>query len=263
MSPRLTGGGEKFNLISSFTGSIGQKEGDAVVTKTRLFTGMGSTECGSFIQYPTDPLNWNYFHFHPSNGIYWRPVSPETGEEITEFELVVRRERSCEIYQSVFHNFPDLDEWPTKDVFRKHPSIEDLWEYRYRIDDVIVFSTGEKMNPIPLESRLSGISGIKAALAIGNKQRYPGLILEIEDANEAIGSYSSLPSGLRSLVKDALSIENAKNTRDSHTHESTILIASKGKPFVRTPKGTIHRNMTLTATRWRLMLYITPWISPT
>ncbi|CAI7630595.1 unnamed protein product [Penicillium glandicola] len=235
----------KLSWIYSGGGSIGQKEGDAIVTKTRLFNGIGSTECGSFIQYPTDPSNWNYFHFHPSNGIYWRSVSPETDTEITEFELVIRREESCAFYQSVFHNFPSLDHWSTKDVFRKHPTIEDLWEYRYRIDDIIVFSTGEKVNPVPLESRLSGVSGINAALAFGNKQRYPGLLLELEDANHLEQHYSSLPSELRDLVRTAVSAENTKSTRDGHIHESMIIIASKGKPFVRTPKGTIHRNMTL------------------
>jgi Phosphopantetheine attachment site len=220
-------------------------EGDAIVTKTRLFIGMGSTECGSLIQYPTDPSHWNYFHFHRLNGIYWRPVSPEADGETSDFELIIRRERSCEIYQSVFHNFPHLEEWPTKDVFRKHPTVEDLWEYRYRIDDVIVFSTGEKMNPVPLEHRLSCVSGIKAALVFGNKQRYPGLLLEIDHPNEIVGFYSALPPGLKESVKDTLRLENAKATRDGYIHESMILVARQRNPFIRTPKGTIHRNMTL------------------
>lgn len=216
-----------------------------MVTKTRLFNGLGSTECGSFIQYPTDPSNWNYFHFHPLNGIDWRLVTPKTDGMTVECELVIIRDRSCEVYQSVFHNFPELEEWSTKDVFRKHATIENLWEYGYRIDDTIVFSSGEKMNPIPLERRLSRIPGIRAGLAIGNKQRYPGLLLEIEDPDQNCESYLSLPSTLREDIQDVLKQENAKTNRDGFIHESMILIAGSGKPFIRTPKGTVHRNMTL------------------
>ncbi|KAJ5709450.1 Male sterility NAD-binding [Penicillium malachiteum] len=235
----------KLSWIFSGGGSIGQKEGDTIVTKTRLFNGLGSTECGSFSQFPTDPSYWNYFNFHPSNGIDWRQISSEEENDDTEFELVIRREESCQPYQGVFHNFPNLDEWATKDVFRKHPTVENLWEYRYRIDDVLVFATGEKMNPVPLESRVSGVSGIKAALGFGNQQRFPGLLLEIEEPTSDTGNLYSLPSKLQSLVKSAVSVENARSSRDGHIHDSMIIVASKGKPFVRTSKGTVQRNNTL------------------
>lgn len=226
-------------------GSISQKKGDTVVTKTQLFNGLGSTECGSFIQYSNDPSHWNYFHFHPLNGIHWRPIDPEAEGNEPEFEMVIRRDRSLESYQSVFHNFPELNEWHTKDVFKKHPTEPDLWKYGFRIDDIIVFSTGEKMNPVGIESRLGCIPGIKAALVIGNKQRYPGLILEVEGINKAEPSYSNLSSKVKNSVKDALDMENSNSSRDSHIHESMILIANKEKPFVRTPKGTIYRNKSL------------------
>ncbi|KAJ5436047.1 Male sterility NAD-binding [Penicillium cf. griseofulvum] len=179
----------------------------------RLFVGLGSTECGSFIQYPTDPAHWNYYHFHASNNIHWHPVL-SSEEQSTEFELILHRDSSCNPYQGVFHNFPDLDEWSTKDVFRKHPSIPDYWEYRYRVDDLVVFSTGEKMNPIPVESRVNGIPGIKAALVIGP-------------------------------FKEAVGIENGRNPRDGQIDEKLILIAVSDKAFARTPKGTVNRNQTL------------------
>ncbi|KAK9860837.1 AMP-dependent synthetase/ligase [Penicillium brevicompactum] len=235
----------KLGWIFSGGGPIGQTEGDAIVTKTRLFSGLGTTECGSFIQYPTDPSYWNYFHFHPSNGIHWQPTDPGIRGDGNEFELVLCRDPAISLYQGVFHNFPDLDEWHTKDVFRKHLTIEHLWSYDHRIDDVIVFSTGEKMNPVPIEDRLRGVPGVKAALAIGNRQRFPGLLLEVNDTNEAGGRFSSLSTRLQKLVKEALEAENSKSPRDSHIRKGMILVAGKEKPFVRTPKGTIHRNMTL------------------
>ena len=114
------------------------------MTKTRLLNRLGSTECGSLIHYPTDTSNWNYFHFPLLNGIDWRIVTPKTDGRTVECELLFIRDRSCEVYQSVFHNFPELEEWSTKDVFKKHAAIENLWEYGYRIDDVFVVSSGKK-----------------------------------------------------------------------------------------------------------------------
>ncbi|KAJ5384995.1 Male sterility NAD-binding [Penicillium concentricum] len=211
----------------------------------RLFVGLGSTECGSLIQYPTDPAHWNYCHFHASNGIHWRPVFESSEEQPTEYELVLHRHNSCKPYQGVFENFPDLDEWSTKDVFRKHPSIPDYWEYRYRIDDLVVFSTGEKMNPIPVESRVSGIPGIKAALVIGNKQLRPGMLIELDDPDHSLSYDSGLPFELQGPFKEAVGIENDQNSRDAQIDEELILIAVPDRAFIRTPKGTVNRNKTL------------------
>lgn len=142
--------------------------------------------------------------------------------------------------------------WPTCEITRG-PTIEHLWSYDHRIDDVIVFSTGEKMNPVPVEDRLRGIPGVKAVLAIGNRQRFTGPLLEVNDTDEAGGRFSSLSTRLQKLVKEALEAENSKSPRDSHIREGMILVAGKEKPFVRTPKGTIHRNMTLETTSTRSM----------
>ncbi|KAJ5918435.1 Male sterility NAD-binding [Penicillium verhagenii] len=152
---------------------------------------------------------------------------------------------SYEQYQAVFHNFPDVEEWSTKDVFRKHPSIDELWEYRYRIDDLVVFSTGEKMNPMPVESRLNGIPGVKAALVFGGNRLYPGLLVEMDDGTQIGISLDTVPDDLQRSIKDALKIENSQNSRDSEIHEKMIIFAPTDKPFVRTPKGTVHRNQTL------------------
>ncbi|KXG45463.1 Male sterility, NAD-binding [Penicillium griseofulvum] len=235
----------QLRYILSGGGPVAQKSGDIVVTKTRLFVGLGSTECGSFIQYPTDPTHWNYYHFHASNGINWHPVLENSEEQSTEFELILHRDSSCKQYQGVFHNFPDLDKWSTKDVFRKHPSIPDYWEYRYRVDDLVVFSTGEKMNPIPVERRVSGIPGIKAALVIGNKQPRPGILIELDDPYNSLNYDSVLPPELQGPFKEAVGIENDRNSRDAQIDEKLILIAAPDKEFARTPKGTVNRNKTL------------------
>ncbi|KAF9887314.1 hypothetical protein FE257_010309 [Aspergillus nanangensis] len=233
----------RLRWIVSGGGAISQSAGDIVATKTRLMNGIGSTECGSFIQYATDPSHWNYCHFHPKNGIIWRPVSSD--QENDEFELVLQRDDCCLPYQAVFHNFPQLQEWSTKDVFKKHPSLDDHWAYQYRLDDLIVFSTGEKMNPMPVEARLRNIPGIQEMLVIGNRQSYPALLLEINACSQDKKDNHLLPPSTRGAIKEVLEMENSRGSRDAQINDKTIIVASPDKPFVRTGKGSIHRNKTL------------------
>ncbi|RAH76693.1 acetyl-CoA synthetase-like protein [Aspergillus japonicus CBS 114.51] len=129
-------------------GSISRGAGDIIVQRTRLLNGLDSTE--------------------------FSDQEPQ-GED---FELVLQRDESCLPLQAVFQNLPHLQEWRTNDVVRRHPHIPDYWEYRYRLDDLIVFSTGEKMNPLPVEARLRDIAGVKEALVVGNKQSYPAVLLK-------------------------------------------------------------------------------------
>ncbi|RAK71433.1 putative NRPS-like enzyme [Aspergillus fijiensis CBS 313.89] len=233
----------KLRYIFGGGGTVSKSAGDIVVQSTRLLNGLGSTECGSFIQYPTDPTYWAYYHFHPWNGVKWRPTSDQESQG-EDFELVLQRDDSCLQYQAVFQNFPHLREWRTKDVFRRHSHIPDYWEYRYRLDDLIVFSTGEKMNPLPVEAELRDIAGIKEALVVGNKRSCPAILLEM-DASERHGAESDSIDRERTTIEHALKSQNAKSSRDSQIHDRMVIVASPSKPFIRTGKGSVHRNKTL------------------
>ena len=136
----------------------------------------------------------------------------ESEKYATEFELVIGRDSSYEVYQGVFHNFPELDEWSTKDVFRKHPSIDNLWEYRFRVDYLVVFSTSEKMNPVPKESHLNGVPGVGAGLAIGNERSFPGILLDLDGPDHARGFSDALPAELEDPLRSALKIENGQSS---------------------------------------------------
>lgn len=43
------------------------------------------------------------------------------------YELVFRRQKESERWQQSFHIYPDLVEYPTKDLWAKHPTREGLW----------------------------------------------------------------------------------------------------------------------------------------
>lgn len=87
--------------------------------------------------YLCDREDWPYMSVSPVLGQEYRQVSEDL------YEQVIVRKPELHLYQGVFGTFPHLTEWPMKDLYSKHPTKENIWLYRGRADDVIVFSTGE------------------------------------------------------------------------------------------------------------------------
>lgn len=69
------------------------------------------------------------------------------------YEMIIVRDPSLDLYQSIFSTFPKLSEYSTADLYEQHPIKSDYWAYRGRADDIIAFSSGEKTNPISFEKR--------------------------------------------------------------------------------------------------------------
>lgn len=217
-------------------GSISQEAGDTLAKKTQMINILGSSECGLLGEYITEPENWDWFHFaEPEMGIKWGPID-EGNNESELFEMIIVRDKNLPQKQAVFANFPDMDEWNTKDIFRRHPNIPYYYKFQSRKDDVIVFSTGEKMNPINVEKGINGLSGVESSLVIGQKRPYPILLIELAgSANKD----DTLPT-----IYEALEDLNKHSVKYAQIHRSDILIATPEKRFVRTPKGTVNRSQT-------------------
>ena len=113
--------------------------GDLISSKTRLLNVLGTTEAGVMPHELPDPEDWQYMKLSPALGHEYRKVSENL------YEHIISHKPELQLYQGVFGTFPDLQEWPMKDLYSKHPTKEGLWLYRGRADDVIVFSTGEKL----------------------------------------------------------------------------------------------------------------------
>lgn len=81
-------------------------------------------------------------HPHPAAGLEFRPSVDAL------FEAFIVKNLDYEDQQPVFKVFPQLDEYPTKDLFYPHPSKPDFWAYHGRADDIIVFETTFLCQPI-------------------------------------------------------------------------------------------------------------------
>lgn len=209
--------------------------GDLISTRTTLLNVLGTTEAGVLPhQVCSSAEDWSYMQVSPALGAEYREVSEGL------YEQVIVRKPELAAYQGVFGTFPDLHEWPMKDLYKKHPTREGLWLYSGRIDDVIVFSTGEKLNPVDMESSIESHPAVSAALISGNGQFQAALLVETKGA--------ATEAEEREILDDIWpSVQAANKVAPSHgiIHRDMILLTRPDKPMLRAGKGTVQRRMTL------------------
>ncbi|KAK0649915.1 hypothetical protein B0T16DRAFT_410881 [Cercophora newfieldiana] len=214
--------------------------GDRLSKVTKLVNGIGSTEmffAATFV--PADPADWEYFEWSPRAGVEMQ----SSGDSESLAEMVIKRDATME-HQFVFDNFPQLDEWRTKDLFERHSKKPTLWKYVGRADDVLVLSNGEKINPVHFEKGLEGHSWIKGALMVGSGRFQAGLF--IEPRSEKEGGAVNTDAFLQHVWP---CIERANATYPAHAQvwRSMITLTPPDKPFVRTAKGSVMRKATYQA----------------
>ncbi|KAG5967562.1 hypothetical protein E4U58_002145 [Claviceps cyperi] len=62
--------------------------------------------------------------------------------------------------------------------FKPHPTREGNWMYQGRADDFIVFSNGEKLNPVTIEAGVNGHPLLRGSLVVGLDKFQPTIFLE-------------------------------------------------------------------------------------
>lgn len=144
-------------------------------------------------------------------------------------------------YQGFFYTFPDAKEYRTKDLYKPHPTLPDHWIYQGRADNIIVFSNGEKLNPVSIEHIMMDHPQIKGAVVVGSNRFQPALIIEPvenpkteEEAKEFINSV--WPTVVRA---------NKETVAHGQIGRQFIALSKPDKPFLRAGKGTIQRAGTI------------------
>ncbi|KAH6618355.1 hypothetical protein B0J18DRAFT_277146 [Chaetomium sp. MPI-SDFR-AT-0129] len=208
--------------------------GDKITRVTQLVNTIGSTETFNFPNLnPVDPADWEYFEWNPLVGIEMEPTAEEGVAE-----LVIKRQPGNP-FQSVFHNFPDVDEYRPHDLYQQHPTKPALWKYIGRADDIIVLRNGEKTNPVSFEKAVEGHPWVKGAIVVGTAQLQAGLILEPqpEQAHLALEVFLN-------EVWPTVEAANAESPAHAQVWRTMVVLASPEKPFKRAPKGSIIRKAT-------------------
>lgn len=174
-------------------------------------------------------------------------IHPDTGVEFEHHsddlhELCIVRNPKFESWQPVFKLYPDLQRFPSGDLFSPHPSKPGLWKHQGRSDDIIIFLTGEKTNPTSMGERINSHLEVRAALVAG-AQRFQAALLNELAAEKAL----SAAERAETLERILATIQEAN--KDCPTHamidKSHILFMNPNKPMLRAGKGTVQRRPTL------------------
>lgn len=138
------------------------------------------------------------------------------------------------LVQAIFVTFPDIDEYHTKDCFSKHPTKEGLWKYDARLDDVIVLSNGEKINPIAMEGTIASCPAVAGCIIIGQARFQTALFVELNDYSTP---YQDFLETLRPYVEQA----NRSCPKYARISMDLVIIIPQTRSLSRAPKGTIQR----------------------
>lgn len=221
-------------------GSLPKAFGDVISSKIKLLSHLGSSESGplpTLYRHGFDfERDWNYLQLHPAVGARFDPLPEGT------FELVFEKTPKAEPHQTVFTMYPDLDEYRTKDLFTPHPALPDVWTHASRSDDVIVFLSGEKVNPTIFESHVCKHPEISAALMFGRQRLEAGLLIELCDQQPL-----STLEAAQAIQRLWPTIQSANHVLPGYAQvtQSHICFTDPGVPVLRTLKGSIRRHATL------------------
>ncbi|CAG8951144.1 hypothetical protein HYFRA_00006542 [Hymenoscyphus fraxineus] len=230
----------KIDTIIFGGGDVPEAIGSALKDKFKMVSVLGATEIGLAAairpagKFPSD--DWQYIHFHPEFGTEFKHINADL------YELHFIRSPEIFEHQPMFKLFPELQEYNTRDLFTPHPSKPDLWIYRGRSDDIIVFLTGEKTNPTSFEHHVATHPGVKAALVIGTQRFQAGLLIELVEEGE-------LSSTERAKIIEGIwpKIHEANQVCPNHAivAKTHVLLVNPKKPMARAGKGTVQRQLTL------------------
>ncbi|KAF7562315.1 hypothetical protein G7046_g1833 [Stylonectria norvegica] len=210
---------------------LAQESGNRISEVTVLINAIGSTEILNVPSYiPQDPKDWEYFEWNPAFGVAM------DDRQDGYFELIIKQKYSRK-HQLLFHNFPHLSEWQTKDLFEKHPRKHGLWRYIGRSDDTLVLSNGEKVAPVLFEKAIEGHELVKGALLAGSQRFQTCLIIEPH-------SFEAVEDDLIDRLWPSIEAANALLPSHAKVWRSMTVISVPNKPFSRAPKGSIKRQAT-------------------
>ncbi|KAL7941402.1 NRPS-like enzyme [Trichoderma barbatum] len=218
------------------SGSVGNK---LVANGAFIINLVASTETFPMaLQFQPNPELWQYSIFNPE--VIGAEFTPTPWDGI--YELAFRRKDTSDPgLQSVFYNFPDKQEFITGDLFQAHETLPNHYKYYGRNDNVIVFSNGEKLNPVTIEDIVISHPAIKNVLVVGQERFQPAMILEPKDPLKDDVEAEALIDDVWPLIEQA----NKQTVAHGQIVRELVAVSHPDMPFFVAGKGTVQRVRTV------------------
>ncbi|KAG5981724.1 putative NRPS-like protein biosynthetic cluster [Claviceps digitariae] len=227
----------KLKFLTFGGGNLAKTAGDRLLQHgVTPVNAIGSTEhCTYASFFQSDLKNWQYFIFDTEEmGAVWRLHNAED----QSYELVLRRKDAHDpLNQGCFYTFPEKTEWATGDLYQAHLTRKNNWRFLGRADDIIVFSNGEKLNPVTIEAGVNGHPLIKGSLVVGQDQFQPALFLEPYTQPTSEDEATKLIEVIWPLIEEL----NEQTVAHGRISRQLVALTDPDVPLPRTPKGTVQR----------------------
>ncbi|MCJ1263084.1 hypothetical protein MMC22_002954 [Lobaria immixta] len=230
------GQAKQLNFVLYGGGPLSPVIGDALSEVTDVCQMYGAAETGQIQLLVPQKGEWAYMEWNPYEEVDMQPSVDGA------YEMVLHQDARFARTRSLSHNFPDVETWRTRDLFVPHPFKAGLWRFHARVDDLILLSNGHKIHPVAVESVIQGHPLLSGALVVGTGRSQAALLIEpTPDARYMEAG------GLIDKIWPTVHQANLQTPGYGQIVRSKVAVADPGKPFLRAPKGTIVRTLTLEA----------------
>ena len=224
---------QNLNFIVYGGGMLPEEIGDILCQRIKLMTLMGSCETALLPhEMLDDPRDWEYISLSPCLGYTFRDERDGLGN------LTIVRQQKYELHQGVFSTFPQKEEHALGDLFEPHPLKPGLWRFRARADDIISFTTAEKLNPSTMESTIQANPLVKSAVIGGQGEFQASLLLEPREYPRNAAEEEAFLNQVWPSIVQA--------NRDCPAHgrimKGFVMLTDPAKPLPRASKDTVQRH---------------------
>ncbi|CAK5275098.1 unnamed protein product [Mycena citricolor] len=231
---------KSLNMVAFGGGPLTLEVGDELIEQSvKLVAIFGATEFGlpTIIRAVSDPQDWAWLKFPDTAKIRWIPEG-----NANTFELQVL---SCDTLHPAVENLPDVQGYSTKDLFERHPTKPDLYRIIGRLDDVLIMANGEKTVPGPIENILLSSPHIYGVVMFGRGRNQVGVLVEPSVTSKVDITDPAQVAKFRNLIWETVQKANENAPAFGRIYKEMIVVASREKPFIRTPKDTVIKKPTL------------------
>ncbi|KAJ3990881.1 hypothetical protein F5050DRAFT_1813316 [Lentinula boryana] len=228
---------EKLSVLKSMTVTtagklLNKKVGDLLVQNgVRINVGFGSTETGSICMMSCDQgSDWEYFYAPPVPEFHFMERPNFNG--LYGLVVLSSRRRNLSVCNMTYNGTASYD---TGDLFEKHPIKPNYYKVIGRISDHIMLSTGEVINPIPIEEAISEKLGVSMVVVFGHGRPSVGAIIQYAP-HMAIDYDKSKTLTISNILANIVDV-NSTLPSSARLTPKMVIVASPSKPLLLSPKG--------------------------
>ncbi|KDQ23277.1 hypothetical protein PLEOSDRAFT_1068285 [Pleurotus ostreatus PC15] len=244
---------QKFDGVMFGGAPLQKSVGDKLVEAgVKLYPFYGATEIGGTSKFvPSRPPDegWEYFEISDHCSPF---LVEQAGENLFKLVFSECHTHSLAVSNTTAGTGKGYD---SNDLVIRHPSNPKLMKIYGRADDQLMHSTGEKTNPVPIETLINRNPAVHCGLVFGRGRFQAGILIEPHPNYVFDPEDLEQLNSFRDIVWHAFTshrwptIEEANKIAPSHSRifKQMVLVSSPAKPFEFTAKGTPRRHIIIDA----------------